>query len=592
MAVTGCITIKNIKKKHMKKISIIVLAAALFIGCTAKDDFKVLSDFSKPEIFTPSLFTMTETAISRPIPININNFSSLIDASQGVLSRNWTIQDGAKYLLPTFERKDSLNLDAFIDTEIGSSNWRETVHVLFQQEGESVVTLRNTFDSPVNFLGTEAVEQEDGTWQLTTQLTYDVYANLNTEATISNAEDTEILATLGAEDNPSSDDITGFTDITIEAGESLTFTDISTIGRPDERLWAFEGGTPATSTEEKQVVTFNRLGEYVVELTTLRDRRGTALNPAQQTKTIPAVITIIPSTKPYEIANNAQAIDDDDEIAGTNIISFNVNGEIEAVNGVEGDFVVNVQNVGFDQNFTVTLARKDNDDSTAIELILDQPILNSDTVTLSYSGTGITSIDSRTLLPFTDVPVNAVNKNLLTNASNPSMENPSNNERQVNTQGYFLFVGGGGNNLDNARNADGSLQINRSTERASDGNASIKFDAEMPLGAGFLSLSNTIISNSAVPAGDYKLTWDMYIEDGSDFDAIFNVIQQGTPRTQLVSINAPGTGQWFTVEREFSAGAVLGGNIIFNFRNQDNPGISGRQVFYIDNLKVIALEPR
>ncbi len=575
----------------MKKISIISLLAIIIIGCTAQDDFKVLSDYAKAEIFTPSLFTINENSISRPIPIDINNFSSVIDASQGVVSRNWTIENGAKYLMPTFERKDSLNLEAFIDPELGLTNWRETVHVLFQEPGETTVTLRNTFDRPVSFFGTDAVEQSDGLWQLTTQLTYDVYADLNTEATVSNADDTQVLATLNSSQNPSSDNTNGFTTITIEAGESLTFTDVTTIGRPDERMWNFEGGTPETSTEEKQVVTYNRLGEYLVELTTLRDRRGTALTAAEQTKTIPAIITIIPSTKPYEIAGNAKAIDDADDDAGTNIIIFNVNGEIDAVSGVEGDFVVNVQNVGFDQNFTVTSARKSNDDTTAIELILDQPIFNSDTVTISYNGTGITSIDSRTLLPFADVPVDAVNKNLLTNASNPSMENPSDNDRQVNTQGYFLFVGGG-NNLDNARNSDGSLQINRSTERSSDGDASLKFDAEMPLAAGFLSMSNTIISNSAIPAGDYKLTFDVFIEDGSDFNAIFQVIQQGTPRTQLVNFNAPGTGEWFTIEREFSNGSTLGGNIIFNFRNQDNPGITGRNVFYIDNFQVIALEPR
>ncbi|MBC3759199.1 hypothetical protein H7U19_12330 [Hyunsoonleella sp. SJ7] len=575
----------------MKKISIILLVI-ICIGCTAKDDFKVLSDYAKAEIFTPSLFTINENSIARPIPIDINNFSSVIDASQGVISRSWTIEEGSKYLMPTFERKDSLNLTPFIDPELGLTNGSETVHVLFQQPGETTVTLRNRFDRPVSFFGTDAVEQADGLWLLITQLTYDVYADLNTEATISNADDTQVLATLSSSQNPSSDDTSGFTNITIEAGESLTFTDVTTIGRPDERIWNFEGGTPETGTEEKQVVTFNRLGEYLVELTTLRDRRGTALDDAEQTKTLPAIITIIPSTKPYEIAGNAKAIDDEDVSAGTTIIQFNVNGEIDEVSDVEGDFVVNVQNVGFNQNFTVTSTRKSNDDSTAIELILDQPILNSDTVTLSYSGTGITSIDSRTLLPFSDVPVDPVNKNLLTNASNPSMENSIDNDRNVNTQGYFLFVGGGGNNLDNARNTDGSLQINRSTERASDGDASIKFDAEMPLGAGFLSMSNTIISNSAIPVGDYKLTFDVFIEDGSNFNAIFNVIQQGTPRTQLVSLNAPGTGEWFTIEREFSNGAILGGNIIFNFRNQDNPGITGRHVFYIDNLQVIALEPR
>ncbi|TGV00786.1 SwmB domain-containing protein [Flavivirga rizhaonensis] len=575
----------------MKKYSFIILLFVAFWGCD-KDDFERLSDNTQAQIFTPSIFQINENSIGRPIAININNFSSISDASQGVVSRSWAIEEGARYLKSTFERKDSLNLAAFIDPNLGLGNSAEIVHVLFQKEGETLVTLKNKFNKEVSLYGNTAVQGNDGLWQLTTELTYDVYADLNTEASISNEDDTQVLATLSASQNPSSDDTSGFATITIEAGSSLTFTDLTTIGRPDERLWEFEGGTPSTSTEEKQAVTFNRLGDYLVMLTTFRDKVGSALNPAEQTKTIPAIITVIPSTKPYVITGNASAEDDSDDDAGTNIITLSVNGEIDAVSGVEGNFTVNVQNIGFNQNFTVTSARKSNDDATTVELTLDQPILNSDTVTLSYNGTGITSIDSRTLETFTDVPVDPVNKNLLTNASNPSMENSVDNDRNVNTQGYNLFVGGGGNNLDNARNVDGSLQINRTTERASDGVASLKFDAVMPLMAPALSISNRIISNSNIIAGEYKLTFDVFVEESTGTFTVLNVIQGGEPRGQSIMLDPPVIGEWFTIERNFTLAAELQQWIVFNFRNQDNAGITGRQVFYIDNLQVIALETR
>jgi hypothetical protein len=173
------------------------------------------------------------------------------------------------------------------------------------------------------------------------------------------------------------------------------------------------------------------------------------------------------------------------------------------------------------------------------------------------------------------------------------MESSVSNDRQVNTLGYNLFLGGG-NDLNKAKNADGSLFLNRSTERASHGLASLKFNANMPFdnGIGFLSLSNTVLSNSNIPAGNYKLTFDLYFEPGSNFLGIFTNVQQGTPNTQTVPINAPGTGVWFTVERTFTAASNLGGNLVFNFRDADNPGITGRQVFYLDNIQILAVENR
>ncbi|WP_271784146.1 hypothetical protein [Aquimarina algiphila] len=576
----------------MKKYSLILLLFSILISCD-KDDAEILSDNTKPQLFTPSIFDLNETSIENAVPIAINNFSSISDVSQGVVSRTWLLQEGSRYLLPTFERQDSLNLAPFIDPDLGLTNGNEVVHVLFQKEGETTVNLKNRFNKPVSFLGNDAVQKGNGLWELSTTIMYDVYANLNAEASVSNEDETEVFGILTASQNPSEDNTSGFTTVNIEAGSSLIFSDLTTIGRPDGRMWEFDGGTPQTGEEEKQLVTYNKLGNYTANITSIRNKRGNSLNAQEQTKTIPLIINVIPSTQPYIISGNAMSLNDDDGIAGTNIISFRVNGEIEPFTGAESNFTVNVKNVGFDQNFTVNSAKISSGDATVIELTLSQPILNSDTVTLSYNGDSITSIDSRTLTTFTGIPVDALNLNLFSNASNPSFENAVDNDRNVNSQGYNLFVGAG-NNLDNARNADGSLFIDRSTEMSSDGNASLKFNAIMPFenGIGFLSLSNTILSNSAIPPGDYKLTFDVFIEDGSDFDAIFSVIQQGIPRTELAPFNAPGTGQWFTVERNFSNANTLDGNLIFNFRNQDNVGVVGRQVFYIDNLQIIDLEPR
>ena len=51
----------------------------------------------------------------------------------------------------------------------------------------------------------------------------------------------------------------------ITAGNSVTFTDLST-NMPTSWSWTFEGGTPATSTEQNPTVTYNEAGEYTVTL--------------------------------------------------------------------------------------------------------------------------------------------------------------------------------------------------------------------------------------------------------------------------------------------------------------------------------------
>lgn len=54
--------------------------------------------------------------------------------------------------------------------------------------------------------------------------------------------------------------------INIKEGESVHFLDMST-GNATSWNWTFEGGTPATSTEQNPVVAYNKAGSYAVTLT-------------------------------------------------------------------------------------------------------------------------------------------------------------------------------------------------------------------------------------------------------------------------------------------------------------------------------------
>jgi PKD repeat protein len=54
--------------------------------------------------------------------------------------------------------------------------------------------------------------------------------------------------------------------ININEGESVHFRDLST-GDVTDRRWTFEGGTPASSSEQNPVVTYSKAGSYAVTLT-------------------------------------------------------------------------------------------------------------------------------------------------------------------------------------------------------------------------------------------------------------------------------------------------------------------------------------
>jgi len=61
----------------------------------------------------------------------------------------------------------------------------------------------------------------------------------------------------------------------IKVGETVTFTDTS-VGDPTSWLWEFEGGTPATSTEQNPTVQFNVNNPTTIKLTITRAEDGSS----------------------------------------------------------------------------------------------------------------------------------------------------------------------------------------------------------------------------------------------------------------------------------------------------------------------------
>jgi len=81
----------------------------------------------------------------------------------------------------------------------------------------------------------------------------------------------------------------------IQPGGSVIFTDLST-GSPTSRLWTFEGGEPATSTDASVMVTYENVGTYDVTLMVEKDT-------AQDTKLVSDYITVEESSIEVDTLN-------------------------------------------------------------------------------------------------------------------------------------------------------------------------------------------------------------------------------------------------------------------------------------------------
>ncbi len=89
-------------------------------------------------------------------------------------------------------------------------------------------------------------------------------------------------------------------DITmLEEGGSVSFIDMSTGGQPSQWYWAFEGGNPATSTEQNMTVTYDTEGTYNVSITVTNDA-------GSDTKLVEEYITV--SMEPYLALNPTSVI--------------------------------------------------------------------------------------------------------------------------------------------------------------------------------------------------------------------------------------------------------------------------------------------
>ncbi|WP_165748807.1 hypothetical protein [Cellulophaga sp. Z1A5H] len=403
------------------KFIIIALVIGLFTACN-RDEYEAPNSLSDVSWYTSGF---RDTIIS----VNVNNFASFSDLSQGALTHKWTVEEGSFYLKGPITRSDTIFDDFKILPESLESE-DETIHVLFTKGGLRTVNLYNEFSEYVEFKGADGFvfpsKEVAGKWVIDTTFIVDVYDTIVPKILI---RQNGIVVPHESETD----------EIIVEAGSTLEFVDVSTVGRPDTRSWSIAG---VTATDSLSVIQFNKLGSYKGNLNI--SRQGENLPGDFDNYKIPATITVIPSSLPFEVASDIVELENQ-------TIQIPYNGEFAPFSDQSDYFTVTVNGTPF----AITTIGLNASNATFLELKLQEQIYRSDIITVSYDGNGdFESTDTRIPAAFTDIPVAMFQHEVI----------------------KFDFESNGGNWTAHAENLPTTI-IGVSTEQAASGASSLKIDA-------------------------------------------------------------------------------------------------------------------
>jgi PKD repeat protein len=135
----------------------------------------------------------------------------------------------------------------------GDHDFEDPGEEVFSDYGTTTVTGSFTVQSGVNIVTRMRVSMKWDAWQTPCEA-----------FSYGEVEDYTVDISTGTVDPPVADFSASAT--TITAGQSVTFTDLST-NNPTSWSWTFTGGTPSSSTAQNPTVTYNTAGTYTVELT-------------------------------------------------------------------------------------------------------------------------------------------------------------------------------------------------------------------------------------------------------------------------------------------------------------------------------------
>ena len=540
----------------MKNKIILMLTAlsALFVSCTT-NEYEAPGDISAVGFYT-------STGTSEEIKTALFGYTTFSDLSQGVIDHSWTIDEGNFFLKgPISFRENKNDFESKIINPGSTVTNDKTAIVYFKKAGYQKVRLYNTFDKFVNFRGARLdaitnkkveydfpAKQVGDKWVIDTTFVVKVYDTI-TPKVIVRRKDGVILKHNEAKP------------IIIEAGESLTFEDISTLGEPTDRYWfARVKGTLteiANSRDVKTDLIFNRIGDFVAGITA--SRNGDKIPFGIKTKIFRMPIKVIASTKPFELVTIEQAIG--------NKIKIQFSGEFASFDTDALDFkvLVNSTEAGIQ---SVSL---DNSNPTTIVIKLLDKIISSDEIKVSLiDPKGVQSVDERDPIKFTDEIVEMLDTSVA----------------------FFNFDGVTNSNWTPITfAANTTTDVSFSTSVFSSPTHSLKLENTVQQGGKWTGFENLVNTFALKKGKKYKIEYKIYKAAGAVINMngpfINGLEGQGNYQFWNNAVKTAPINTWVTVKP----------NQVLEVEN-DSPTAhfffrhNGKGVIYVDDIKIYELEER
>jgi len=549
-----------------------VLVLALVISCD-KDDYEApYGDYSS------FLWTTTNGFEGADYVSALNDYAGFRDVSQNAIEHSWSIPLGTKLLSNDFTENDSIYTDFIIGSgPIGSEEY--LLNVLFVEPGLKEIVLRNVFKDSV----TESVEV-NGNWIVEKTFAVTVFDDVKPAFQVLRGDD--VIISVSETDLPDAADAASWPTVTLEAGEQLTYVDMTTVGEPDTRTWSLNGASPNSSNGQNASIGYFGLGTF--EAGSMNSRRTDQAKPDGETvKIIPLKIEVIPSTQPFVQVGQIKE-------GANEVISIGVTGQVETLSGEESNFVVNVVNTaaGFNQDITVQSVTINSTDATKIDLVLSAPIFNTDDITVTYTAGNIVSVDTRVLENFGPVNVKMYRNESIIGEDYAGFEVESDNWKKGFCEGYW---GGNANDVNNDTNPP--YYFERVTSTMNSGSASMKF--ESPNGITTITLQGTNFTKGGatphgiptLPAGTYDVSYMVYLETGNTTQSFNTVVQGGD--TTIWDVSTLPRGEWIEISNVITVAADLTNKKFdIKFDASNNAGVSGEQIMYFDDLTWRPMEVR
>ena len=357
-------------KIKSKILYLIFALPILIIGC--EKEYVEPNSFSDLKVFTTE-FTKTIWSV------NIDDYISFSALGNGAQSHTWTIEEGSHFLSGGITVNDTNHFDQFIIPGAGLESNDKTIHVLFTRPGAATVRLYDTYTEPVWLCLHDTLEatQVGDLWVIDTTFIVQVFESIQPAFTIATEDNPDVILTADT--------------IVVEAFNTLLFTDMTTAGAPNARTWSFDD--EGISTDSIAEVDWEIIGDKQVTLVSIREPGDFELPNASTGILLPHIIRVIPSSEPFTIKASGAL-----ELLSDSIIEVSCIKKLApGILGQESFFEVEVDNIPVG----ISDVSNSEDGNKNFNITLSNTVPSPSTITVTYSGGGIESIDTRLLEDFT-----------------------------------------------------------------------------------------------------------------------------------------------------------------------------------------------